>query len=67
MSRYLENPAAKFLTRLSVRPNLKVILTSAYSKEAIATSFSGLRIMHFVRKPFQLSELADVLRDALAD
>jgi CheY-like chemotaxis protein len=51
---------------LRVRRNLKVILTSAYSEETVASFFAGLRIMHFIRKPFKLAELADVLRDVLS-
>ena len=50
---------------LHVRPNLTVILTSAYSEETVATAFTGLRIVHFIRKPFKLAELASVLRDVL--
>jgi CheY-like chemotaxis protein len=51
---------------LRVQPNLKVVLTSAYSKETVDASFTGLRITHFIRKPFQLGELGGVLRDALS-
>ena len=49
-----------------VRPNLKVILTSAYSEETVIASFAGLQVMHFIRKPFKLAELAGVLRDVLS-
>jgi CheY-like chemotaxis protein/two-component sensor histidine kinase len=55
-----------FEEALRVRPNLKVVLTSAYSKETVDASFTGLRITHFIRKPFRLRELAGVLRDALS-
>lgn len=48
-------------------PQLKVILMSAYSKEAVAASFSGLSVERFIRKPFQLTELVSVLQDALSD
>jgi two-component system cell cycle sensor histidine kinase/response regulator CckA len=48
-------------------PELSVILTSAYGKETVAASFAGLRIERFIRKPFQLAELVDVLQDALTD
>ena len=50
---------------LRVRPNLRVVLTSAYSKETVDASFTGLPITRFIRKPFQLSQLGGVLRDAL--
>ena len=49
-----------------IRPNLKVILTSAYDKSWVDVSFAGLPITHFIRKPFQLSDLASVLQDALS-
>jgi CheY-like chemotaxis protein/two-component sensor histidine kinase len=51
---------------LRVRPDLRVILTSAYSKETVDASFNGPRSMQFIRKPFQLGELERVLRDALS-
>ena len=49
-----------------IRPELKVILTSAYGKETVAGSFAGLPVERFIRKPFQLAELVAVLQDALA-
>jgi PAS domain S-box-containing protein len=49
-----------------IRPNLKVILTSAYDKSWVDVSFTGLPITHFIRKPFQLSDLVSVLQDALS-
>jgi two-component system cell cycle sensor histidine kinase/response regulator CckA len=47
------------------RPDLKVIVTSAYSKETVDTFFAGLRIDHFLRKPFQLADLTSLLGDVL--
>jgi CheY-like chemotaxis protein len=47
------------------RPDLKIILTSAYSREATGISFAGLRIEHFIRKPFPLEDLLDLLKDDL--
>jgi two-component system cell cycle sensor histidine kinase/response regulator CckA len=49
-----------------LRPNLKVILTSAYGREAVDASFAGLRVEHFIRKPFQFVDLMGLLRDALS-
>lgn len=46
------------------RPNLKAVLTSAYSKETVDASFAGLRIERFIRKPFQLNDLMGLLQDA---
>ena len=48
-----------------IRPGLKVILTSAYGKETVS-SFLGLRVERFIRKPFQLAELVDELQNALS-
>ncbi len=50
-----------------LRPNLKVILTSAYSRETVEASFAGLRIESFIRKPFQFVDLMALLRDVLPD
>lgn len=50
-----------------IRSDLKVILTSGYGKETVAATFAGLRVEHFIRKPFQLAELLIVLQDALSD
>jgi CheY-like chemotaxis protein len=49
-----------------IRANLKVVVSSAYDRKTVDASFSGLRITQFIRKPFQLDELAGTLRDALA-
>jgi len=54
-----------FEEALRVRPGVKVILTSAYSKETVDASFTGLRMPHFIRKPFQLDELLHLLGQAL--
>jgi CheY-like chemotaxis protein len=47
-----------------IRPNLKVILTSAYGKETVDATFTGMRVEHFIRKPFQLGDLVSLLRGA---
>jgi two-component system, cell cycle sensor histidine kinase and response regulator CckA len=44
-----------------LRPDLKVVVTSAYSKEGVEASFGGLRIQDFIRKPFFLSEMLRLL------
>jgi signal transduction histidine kinase/CheY-like chemotaxis protein len=43
-------------------PDLRVILTSAYSEERVAASFAGAKFDGFVRKPYRLSELRAALR-----
>jgi two-component system, cell cycle sensor histidine kinase and response regulator CckA len=50
----------------SLRPDLKMILTSAYGKETVDASFDGLRIDHFIRKPFQLGDLVKLLGSTLS-
>ena len=49
-----------------VRPNIRVILTSAYSQETIAEAMSSPQICSFVRKPFRLGELLKTLRSSLS-
>jgi PAS domain S-box-containing protein len=49
-----------------LRPDLVVILTSAYSRERIEVSFAGLRVSHFIRKPFPLEDLVNVLQETLS-
>ena len=55
-----------FMRAKAMRPDLKVILTSAYGKETVDASFAGLQFADFIRKPFQLGELVQVLRDTLS-
>ena len=50
----------------TARPDIKVILTSAYSQEMIEGAMSLPRIQSFIRKPFQLEDLVRALRGALA-
>ncbi len=49
-----------------LRPRLKVILTSAYSRETVAASFAGLGIERFIRKPFRFIDLVGLLQEALS-
>jgi two-component system, cell cycle sensor histidine kinase and response regulator CckA len=44
-----------------LRPDLKMILTSAYGKETVDAAFAGPRIEYFIRKPFQLCDLMRLL------
>jgi PAS domain S-box-containing protein len=46
-----------------LRPDLEVILTSAYGRESVAASFSGLKFAHFIRKPFVIDDLVSLLLD----
>ncbi len=46
-----------------LNPDLEVILTSAYSQESVAATFSGLEFARFIRKPFVIDDLVKLLRD----
>jgi CheY-like chemotaxis protein len=50
-----------------MRPDLRVIVTSAYSKESIDASFAGHRVEHFLRKPFHLDELRACIQTLWVD
>ncbi len=50
-----------------MRPDLKVILTSAYSRDSVGALFSGLSFERFIRKPFQIAELIAMLREAIGE
>jgi PAS domain S-box-containing protein len=47
-------------------PEIRVILTSAYSEEMARAGMKGSHLRGFVRKPFQLSTLLSTLRNALS-
>jgi two-component system cell cycle sensor histidine kinase/response regulator CckA len=47
------------------RPDIRVILTSAYSQESLTPLLSASQIYGFIRKPFQLADLLQTLRSAL--
>jgi CheY-like chemotaxis protein len=46
------------------RPEIRVILTSAYSQETVTTPLNGSHVCAFIRKPFQLQELVRTVRRA---
>jgi PAS domain S-box-containing protein len=50
----------------NVRPDIKVILTSAYSQEMIEGSMRAPQIRSFIRKPFQFGELLKMIRSSLS-
>jgi CheY-like chemotaxis protein len=47
-------------------PDIRVILTSAYSQEMITWAMSVPQIRSFIRKPFQLGDLVNTLRNILS-
>ena len=48
---------------VNVRPNIKVILTSADSQELVEGSMRAPQIRSFIRKPFQPGELLKAIRE----
>jgi CheY-like chemotaxis protein len=48
-----------------MRSEVKTVLMSAYGREYVDATFAGLRVDHFIRKPFQLSDLVACLQGAL--
>ena len=57
--------SAQVLTEAAqTRPDIKVILTSAYTEEMVTKSSSMSQICCFIRKPFQFEELVNTLRRA---
>jgi PAS domain S-box-containing protein len=51
---------------VQVRPNIKIILMSAYGEETARTVLNGPPINGFVRKPFQFGNLFRTLRSVLS-
>ena len=50
---------------VNAKPDIKVIFTSAYSQEMIASSMSAPQIHSFIRKPFRFADLLKALRNSL--
>jgi CheY-like chemotaxis protein/two-component sensor histidine kinase len=48
-----------------IRPDIKIILTSAYSREMIMDKMRASQIYGFIRKPFQVVELTKMLQDVV--
>jgi len=46
------------------RPEIRVILTSAYSQDMIAPSMNSIQVRGFIRKPYELRNLVQTLRNA---
>jgi CheY-like chemotaxis protein/two-component sensor histidine kinase len=49
-----------------VRPDIKVTLTSAYSREAAGDSMTAPQVRSFIRKPFTFADLLKTLRNSLS-
>jgi DNA-binding response OmpR family regulator len=50
-----------------IRPDVKIILTSAFSQDRAVLLTGGQQQWGYIRKPYQLSELARLLRKACTD
>jgi PAS domain S-box-containing protein len=60
-------PSQEIVTEAAnTRPDIRVILTSAYSQETIAGALTAPQIRSFIRKPFQLGDLLKTLRSSLS-
>jgi CheY-like chemotaxis protein len=50
-----------------IQPNVKVITTSAYSQQHTLSALAGQEPGHYIRKPYQLSDLVGLLRKIYSD
>jgi len=48
------------------RPDIRVVLTSAYSRDVIASAIDAPQVRGFIRKPFRVADLVKTLRKALS-
>jgi two-component system cell cycle sensor histidine kinase/response regulator CckA len=53
-----------FVELRRIRPDVKVILTTAYSEDTALLNVGEQRPWRFIRKPYGLAELAELLREA---
>ena len=49
-----------------IRPEMKIIVTTAYSRETVMPSLDAHQLTGFIRKPFQVGELVQLLRDTMS-
>ena len=50
-----------------IRSDVKVFMASAYSRDTIRNSLSGLQPSGYVQKPYQLNELVNLLQNSLSE
>jgi DNA-binding NtrC family response regulator len=60
------SPREIVLEAAQARPEIKVLLTSAYSQEMIAATMSAPQICGFVRKPFQFADLLKSIQSSMS-
>jgi len=51
---------------VKIKSEIRVILTSAYSREMIERSINAPQIHGFIRKPFLLGDLVEIIRNCLS-
>jgi DNA-binding response OmpR family regulator len=49
-----------------IQPDLKVVLTSAHGDQRVAGLFKDLTFDRFIRKPYRIAEVVEVIRAALS-
>ena len=54
-----------FAAMRKVQPDLKIIISSGYSKESAASALLNAGAKTFVQKPFRSSELLKIIRKVL--
>jgi two-component system, cell cycle sensor histidine kinase and response regulator CckA len=50
-----------------IRPDVKIVLTSAYSRDTVLSSIGKQQLLSYVRKPYGFGEVLSVLRMACVD
>ena len=50
-----------------IRPDVKVLLASGYSKQEVSARFKGLGLNGFIQKPFNVKGLSDEVQRVLQD
>lgn len=48
-----------------IQPDVRVVVSSGYTEQEVAFRFAGRRIVGFIHKPYELSQLVGALRKAL--
>jgi CheY-like chemotaxis protein len=48
-------------------PGIRIILTTAYSREMATPAFEARQVKGFIRKPYQIGDLVGLLGDVLSD
>ncbi|HXA51017.1 MAG TPA: PAS domain S-box protein [Candidatus Acidoferrum sp.] len=48
-------------------PGIKIVLTTAYSREMAVPAFEARQVKGFIRKPYQIGDLVGLLGDVLSD